>query len=183
MKKYLSRIFTFAALFLSALAPLSAETKADAQSFADSGKLRGDTAAVVAKGDEKPASAIARLKAHESPSGLRIDRDADFAFAAIDVGQRLIAAGKHAEAEEFFREAEKALIKMVKKTPDTATTEKAQYLSKLALIRANYLNNATQAKADLEDAKKLRPDDKYLDGLRDSLGSEHGDVFKEKSKS
>lgn len=140
--------------------------------------LREGMASAIIKGDEKPDKAIARLLAHPSPTGLKIDRDADFGFAAIDVGLRLIAAGKPVEAELFFRAAEKSLDKMVKKTPDTASAEKAQYLGNLALIRASYLNNALQAKSDLDDAKKLRPDDKYLDGLRDTLGSERGDVFK-----
>ena len=34
---------------------------------------------------------------------------ADFALAAIDVGQRLVAAGRPAKAERFFREAEAPL--------------------------------------------------------------------------
>lgn len=179
--------FLLAALCLGALAPLHAqmadvEITASAKVMADAATLRAGSADAIVRGSAKPAETIAKLKGTPNASGLKIDSDADFAFAALDVGQRLIAAGKPTEAEAFFREAEKSLEKMVKKTPDTAESEKVQYLSKLALIRANYLNNATQAKADLDAAKILRPDDKYLASLRDSLGSEHGDVFTEKPK-
>ena len=142
--------------------------------------LRSDAAAAITAGSEKSAPVLARLKAHASPSGLKIDKDADFAFAAIDVGQRLIAAGKATEAEEFFREAEKALEKVVKKTPDSAAQDKVQFLSALAMIRSRYLNNATQAKADLDEAIKLKPEDKHLESLRGTLGKEHGHTFTER---
>jgi len=143
----------------------------------DALKLRSNMIAGIIQGTEKPAAAILRLQANSSPSGLKIDHDAELAFAAIDIGQRLIAAGKPIEAELFFRLAEKSLVIMTNKTPDTAASEKGQYLSHLALIRTHYLNNAAQAKLDLDAAQKLLPGDKYLDSLRSALGSQHGDVF------
>lgn len=182
MKKYLPRIFTLAALFLSALAPLPAGTKADENPFDKVIKLRSDTASGVAIGDEKPAAAIARLQAHESPSGLQIDHDADVGFALIDVGQRLIAERKPIEAEEFFQAAEKLLEAAVKKTPDTAARDKAMFLQNLGFIRSNYLNKGAQAWADLDSAVKLQPDDKYFKESRDRLAQAPNDSAKDKSK-
>ncbi|MDE2107502.1 MAG: hypothetical protein KGL39_60470 [Patescibacteria group bacterium] len=111
---------------------------ASAKAMGDGMQLRGDMAGTVASGSEKPGAAIARLKANASPSGLKIDHDADFAFAAIDVGKRLIAAGKATEAEQFFLEAEKSLSLVVGKTPDTSAQDKAMFLEKLAWIRRRY---------------------------------------------
>ncbi|MBI3884657.1 MAG: hypothetical protein HY302_02850 [Opitutae bacterium] len=162
---------------LAFLAPLSAQLSKEMQ---DGLTLRTAAAAAVINGSERSADAITRLKAHASPSGLKIDRDADFAFAALDVGQRLLAAGKAADAEEFFRAAEKSLDKVLKKTPDSAANDKVQFLSALAMIRARYLNNAPQAKADLDAAIKLKPEDKQLESLRGTLGKEHGDTFTER---
>lgn len=177
--------FLVAALCLSALAPLHAQvTQADvkdaAKVMSDAAVLREDIADSITKGSSLSTDRIAQLKGTANASGLKIDSDADFAFAALDVGQRLIAAGKPAEAEAFFREAEKSLDKIVKKTPDTAANDKVQFLSALALLHARYLNNAAQAKADLDAAIKLKPDDKHLEGLRGTLGKEHGEVFNER---
>ena len=143
--------------------------------------LRTDAAAAILKGSEKSAAAITRLKAHSSPSGLKIDKEADFAFAAIDVGQRLIAAGKPAEAEEFFLEAEKSLDKAVKKTADTEAHDKAMFLAKLAMIRRTYLNKPDQAKTDIEQAIALQPDDGELKKSRERLDQNRGDRFKDKA--
>ncbi len=182
MKKMLPRLLALTALCLSALAPLSAEIKADENPFAQVIKLRGDTATAVAKGEEKPAAAIARLQAHESPSGLQIDHDADVGFALIDVGQRLLAERKPVEAEKFFQAAEKLLEAAVKKTPDTAARDKAMFLQNLGFIRSNYLNKGTQAWADLDSAVKLLPDDTYLKESRDRLADGPGDSSKDKLK-
>lgn len=172
----MAKVFVIA-VFLALLVPLPAQLSKEMQ---DGLTLRNDAAAAIIKGSEKSAAAVARLKAHGSPSGLKLDRDADFAFAAIDVGQRLLAAGKAAEAEDFFREAEKSLDKVLKKTPDSAANDKVQFLSALAMIRSCYLNNAPQAKADIDAARKLKPGDKHLESLRGTLGKEHGDTFTER---
>ena len=107
---------------------LRAQTAPDAKTLTDASKLRGDMADAVGSGAEKTEAALVRLKKEKSPTGLKIDADADFAFAAIDIGRRLLATGKPAEAEKFFAEAEKSLDFVVKKTPDSAARDKAQYL-------------------------------------------------------
>lgn len=156
------------ALILSAT-QLPAQTTPDAKSLTDAVKLRGDMADAVRNGSEKPEIALARLKKEQSPTGLKLDADADFAYAAIDIGRRLIATGKPAEAEKFFAEAEKSLDAVVKKTPDTSARDKAQYLQTRATIRANYLNKLAEGKADLDAAIALAPDDKRLQQLRKLL--------------
>jgi hypothetical protein len=178
---------SLAAFLLGALAPLhavvtDADIQADAKAMADAVSLRADIAGRIANGSANPVASVAKLLTTARASGLKIEADADFAFAAVDIGERLIASGKNLGAELFFREAEKALDRLVKKTPDTAPAEKAQYLSALARIRINFLNNPVQAKADLDAALKLRPADKFLGDLRSSLGSEHGDVFKDQPR-
>jgi hypothetical protein len=141
-------------------------------------QLRRDMAIRVATGTENPAAALTRLRTQASPSGLGIDSDADFAFAAMDVGHRLAAANKPAEAESFFRETEKSLTTMIQKTPDNAARDKAQYLSARANIRARYLSEAVAAKTDIDEAIRLRPDDAYLKQLRVVLASERAEFFK-----
>src|SRR5258707_262865 len=64
---------------------------------ADGMKLRADTAATVVSGEVKPEEAIIALKAHGPSSGLNVEADADFAFAGVDVGRRLVAAHKLVE--------------------------------------------------------------------------------------
>lgn len=167
------------AIFLVLLAPLSAQLSKEMQ---DGLTLRSDAVAAVVKGSEQSAAAITRLKAHGSPSGLKIDKDADFAFAAIDVGQRLLVTGKSAEAEEFFREAEKSLEQAVKKTPDSSAREKAQYLNKLSFVRAYYLNKVSQARLDLDQAIALQPDDQKLRRTKVQLPSDPAEMLKKNSK-
>ena len=96
----------------------------------------------------------------------------------MDVGHRLAAANKPAEAESFFRETEKSLTTMIQKTPDNAARDKAQYLSARANIRARYLSEAVAAKTDIDEAIRLRPDDAYLKQLRVVLASERAEFFK-----
>ena len=139
-------------------------------------------AETVGKGTENSAAALVRLKKEPSPTGLNLDADADFAFAAIDLGRRLIAAGKPDDAEKFFREAEKSLDLAVKKTPDTAARDKAQYLQKLALIRSQYLGKVPQAKADLAEAIRLQPDDQHLRQTRDAVARDQAEHFKDKAQ-
>lgn len=125
-------------------------------------KLRVDTTATVASGETKPEEAITALKAHDSPSGLKIDSDGDFAIAAIDVGRRLIALHKPVEAEVFFHAAEDSLGLVIGRTADSAAKDKVQYLSIRASIRAGYLNKLIEARADLDTAQKLAPENRQL---------------------
>lgn len=140
-------------------------------------KLRQDAVKAIKAKTDNADKTITKLKAHASPSGLKIDKDADFAFAAIDIGQRLLSEGEEKEAEKLFKEAEKSLDAVVKRLPDTAPREKAMYLAKLALIRGKFLNKAREAKADIEAAITLQPDDEYLKQSRDQLASENAQLF------
>jgi len=140
-------------------------------------KVRSAMAAGIVTGSEDADAALARLKGLTSPMGLQADPDVDFGFAAIDVGQRLVAATQPAEAEKFFRAAEASLAAVVQKTPDADAWNKAQYLQQLALIRADYLNNAAQAKTDIEQAIALQPGNKVFKEQRAMLASRHGNLF------
>lgn len=136
--------------------------------------LREDVAKAVREKRDPVAGALARLKAAASPSGLKLDRDTDFALAAVDVGQRLLAAGDPESAEPFFREAEKSLDAVIEKTPDNAARDKAAFLQKRAWVRSRFLGKPKDAKADLEAAIRLRPGDKPLQQQREQLVTEHG---------
>ena len=186
MKNYSLRVLLSAALSIGAFVSLPAQTietkEADPvdsslQALMAGLKLREEVTAGVMAGTEKVESAIARLKAHASPSGLKVDHDADFSYAAIEVGLRLIAKGYYAEAEKLFQAAETALGVVLAKTPDTAPRDKAMYLQNLSSIRGRYLNNPVQAKADIEAAMVLQPDDKSFQSARDQLVAEHTLTF------
>lgn len=145
----------------------------------DALKVREDMVDDIRRGNKGSKGALAELKALRSPSGLGREADAEVAFAAADVGRRLVAAEKAEEAEEFFREAEKAFEKLIKVTPDTESVEKARLLAELATIRVRYLNAAAAGKANIDAAIKLQPDDVRLQRVRDRLGSGNGAVFTE----
>ena len=149
----------------------------DLVSISDALKLRGDMAAGVAAGTETPADAVIRLQAQTSPTGLKLDADADFAYAAVDIGQRLIASGKPAKAEAFFQAAEISLNSVIARTADTAVHEKVQYLQARATIRANYLKKQTDGRADLDAALQLVPGDKHLQQLRRLIPADPASTF------
>lgn len=138
--------------------------------------LREQAAAAVAQGREKPAAAIARLGVAATSSGLELPADANLAVAATDVGHRLIALRRPAEAELFFKAAETALTAAVK-LPKASAAEKARYLGQRASLRANFLNAPTQAKADIEAAIALQPDDAGLQTARRLITAGRHDVF------
>lgn len=157
--------------------PCAAFAQPDAASLQAALKLRESTARAVKEKTDTVGGAIAKLKAHASPSGLKLDRDADFALAALDVGQRLVADGDPESAEPFFREAEKSLNAVIKKTADSTAREKAAFLQKRALVRSQFLGQAKEAKADLEAALALQPDDEGLKRAQARLRAEHGQLF------
>lgn len=163
----------------SAISPSVADTN---RSLADGLKLRSDAVASIASGESKPEQVIERLKLDGSPTGLKLDPDADFALAAIDVGQRLVTLKKPAEAEKFFHEAERSLEQVLRKTPDSASQDKALLLRKLAFIRSQYLNKVAQAKSDIEQAIKLQPDDKGLKRAKEMLPNDSAELLKNKIK-
>jgi len=184
------QIAFFILLILATAAQLAAQTTAakDTQSadssptelkvLLDAGKLRDDAASSISTGRETPDAVIKRLQTLDSPTGMKIDHDADLAFAVIGVGQRLIVSGKTVEAEKLFLEAEKRLVLAVKKTPDKAAQTKAQFLSRLSFIRAQYLGELVQAQTDLDQAMLLQPNDKNLQQMKAMLLSEHAEQFK-----
>jgi hypothetical protein len=131
--------------------------------------FREALAGAVIGGTTKPADAIAQLKAYPDASGLGINPDADFAYAAIDIGQRLISAGKPAEAGPLFAVAETALDALIQRTPDANAREKAEYLCRVALVRWKYLRNVRQAKRDLDRAILLPGADSYRKQARENL--------------
>jgi hypothetical protein len=163
---------------LALVEQLPAETAAKApptvapdttKALTDALKLRVDMAGAVTNGSEKPDAAIARLQASASPTGLKLEHDADFAMAAIDVGHRLVAMGKPTEAGQFFQKAESSLTAVLSRTLDTDVAGKVQYLANRAFIRAKFLNEPILAKKDLDAALLLKPDDCYLQSLRNEL--------------
>lgn len=145
-------------------------------------KMREESASAVKEKKETAEASLAKLKAHNSPTGLKIDREADFAFAALDVGQRLIAVGEPEAAEKFFREAEKSLDQVIQKTPDSAAQAKAAYLQKLAFVRSRFLNKPKEAKANLDAALVLRPDDQQLKKEKERLVIIHGPAYSDNPK-
>lgn len=165
--------------------PVSSASTPDSQSSANSEESeliaalqwRENLAKLVASQNLSSAEAIAQLRARNSASGLSLEPAADFAFAAIDVGQRLIAATKAREAEPFFLAAEQSLAAVVLATTDRQAREKSIYLRKLALIRGRYLKKPDQAKRDIEQAIVLQPEDKELQRAKDFLARSTAQVF------
>jgi hypothetical protein len=132
-------------------------------------QLRSTLAKSVGSGEKSPKEAIAQLHTNVASSGVPVEADADFALAAIDIGQRLIAANKAAAAEPFFQAAEAALAPLAARTANSDAKTRAMLLRKLSLIRGRYLNKVTEAKADIEQAIALQPEDKRLQQARDEL--------------
>ncbi len=170
----------FASRLLSATTGDKIESATDStfqSAMADALKLQEDTAAAVAGQREKADAALMRIKAMNSPSGLRMaDHDADFAFSASAIGQRLIGLQKRTDALTFFSAAEQALALAVARMPDSSTQDKAMLLQQLAYLRGHYLDQPAQAQRDFEEAIKLRPDDEWLRRARDSFANEHADL-------
>jgi hypothetical protein len=104
MKRLLRPSFARAVLSTLCLAVtgMAQSTAFDTATMTAALSLREDVAKAVREKRDPVAGALARLKAAASPSGLKLDRDTDFALAAVDVGQRLLAAGDPESAEPFF---------------------------------------------------------------------------------
>lgn len=138
---------------------------------------RKDLAASIGSGAATSDAALVQLKTLTLPAGLQGDPDADFANAAIDVGQQLMVAGKPADARKFFLAAEASLTLLIGRTADTAVQAKVQYLSIRAYIRAQFLSEEPLAKADLGAALKLTPGDPSLISLQNLLASQKAQQF------
>ncbi len=141
--------------------------------------FREALAGAVIRGAESSTEAIAQLKARPDASGMGTNPDADFAYAAIDIGQRLISAGKPAEAGKFFVAAEAALDALIQRTPDANAGAKAEYLCRIALVRWKYLNKVRQAKQDLDRAILLPGADAWRKQERENLLRSNAEFGKE----
>lgn len=147
------------------------------QAMTDAYTMRGELADFVTKGTLKAEDAISRLKSQSAITGLPVDRDTDFALGASDVGRRLVAR-KPELAVKFFAAAEQSLDAIVQRTSDASAKTKAQLLCQLALLRCNYLGNATQARKDIDQAIALQPEDRYLQQARGMMASSHAEQFR-----
>lgn len=156
-------------LLILGTAPRLSAQAGSADSMKAAFRLRAETAAALASGQSKPEEALDRLRKANAPMGLHLEADGEFAFAAIDVGRRLLGAGKPVEAEIFFRAAEASLDLVIARAPAGAKRNKAQYLGQRGVIRANYLNKLAEGRADLEAALQVLPDDEYLRQLLNLL--------------
>lgn len=125
------------------------------------------------------ARALQQLRAASKSSGFVQSPDVDQAYAALDVGHRLLAVDRPDAAEDFFRVAEQDFDQAAKRTPPGQAREKARYLRELALVRGRFLNKAAQAKADIDEAIRLQPDDKALKDFRGELARGRGEFFKD----
>jgi len=145
------------------------KTPATVTAFTQAIDLRRELVAAIIAGKQTPAQAFSLLQTAKLPAGYDFGPDAGLAIAAADIGQRLIASGKSAEAEMFFNEAEKSLGTAIEKTKDTDAKGKAELFEQRAFLRATFLNKAPGADADLAEAVKLQPEDKRLQQKRDLL--------------
>lgn len=141
--------------------------------------FRAAMAESVAAAKEYPTAALVRLAKAEELKGLSVEPDADLATAAMDVGHRLVSLGNPAAAEAFFRFADEKLSGLLDK--DKAffgNKERAQYLRFRAHLRGNFLNRPSHARADIDAAIVLQPDDQSLQEARTLLARGHGEDFK-----
>ena len=159
-------ILCVAAVSAAALAQTSSEK--DLLSLV---KFREQVALDVAAGALKAAPALAKLREGKAGVDFTGDREEDFALAASDVGRRLVAKEKRAEAEEFFRAAEVALTSSIaaRKGPD-----KARALAARALLRVQFLGDPDGAKRDVDNALKFAPDDPMLKSVGRTVARGHG---------
>ena len=136
MKRLLRPSFARAVLSTLCLAVtgMAQSTAFDTATMTAALSLREDVAKAVREKRDPVAGALARLKAAASPSGLKLDRDTDFALAAVDVGQRLLAAGDPESAEPFFREAEKSLDAVIDLRFDEVSVPVIDALAVVALL-------------------------------------------------
>lgn len=157
------------------------ETIDPASRFTAAAALRVGLAGEITARQASAQEALERLRAMPAPLGIDEDPDTQFALAALDIGQRLIAAGQPAPAEECLKAAEMALSAALGRTADRNARDKTLLLRKLALLRARYLNKPDQARADIDAALKLAPDDRQLQEFRQVLATEKPQSFKTKA--
>lgn len=123
----------------------------------------------IVAGKHTPQAALELLRGRRNAMGLGHEASADLAFALSDVAQRLLAKGQPEKAELFFKEADQALGQAINRLPDAQAETKAMLLEQRAHIRAEYLNRAQEADADLEKASELQPEDQRVKRKRELL--------------
>jgi len=143
-----------------------------AGAMAEARQFRAALAAEVSARSVTPEEAMERLRTAPTRSGLSLDAEADFATAALDIGQRLVASGHPSQAEPFFRAAEESLAAAVQRMAGSAAREKSMLLQQLAVVREKFLGKRTEAKAALDEAAALDPGNRDLQRKRDELAGE-----------
>lgn len=131
----------------------------------------------VAGGAISAEAGLERLRALASPAGQGLSLDAERAAAATDIGLRLLAARRAEEAAAFFLYADASLTAVIAQTADQDAGKKVGYLTHRAFLRAQFLNQAALAKADLDRADRLKPDDPHLQSARTSLSRDKAADF------
>lgn len=160
------RILVHSAIIALFVATASAQRESPAGADARGAALlagvnfRSGLAREIVAGKATAADGVRLLAGERNLMGWNFVPEFDYALAATDVGQRLIAAGKLAEAELFFFAAEKALTPAIENAREDG--EKSDLLAQRAFLRANFLNKRAEARSDLEAASKLKPDDVWL---------------------
>lgn len=140
--------------------------------------IRADIANNTSDNNTEATRAIAALHATNNPSGLGIPADGNFAFAAIDVGRRLMVMHRRIAAEAFFHAAEASLNAVINRTPDSSPQDKAQYLEARALIRIEFLNQLADGRSDLDAALRLTPDNQRLRQLSRQISADPAATLK-----
>ncbi len=132
-------------------------------------RFREEVAGALLKGDENLESALKRLRGNPAPTGQGLSRETEYAFAVVEIAQRLGAAGRLVEAESLFREGEQALGAALGNLRSDDIHERVLVLRKRAMVRSYHLGKGSEAKADFEEAIKARPNDKTIVRQRDLL--------------
>lgn len=144
----------------------------------EASRLRGDLVNSIVRGEQDPATALNRLRQHPKVLGVKADVEADFAVGAVEIGHRLAALRKGKESIAFFRAAEASLSSLIARAGKGASHDLVQYLQIRASIRANNLNMPNEARADLDEAIKLAPDDKFLVQQRRLITADPAAMFR-----
>ncbi len=134
-------------------------------------RLREQIAAEITTSKSSAPATLARLRTPGAIPSVVGDREEDFALAAGDIGRRLLAAEKPAEAEEFFRAAEVALTAALAKAQGK---ERARPLAARALLRARFLGNPDGGKKDIAEALEIAPEDEGLKATARNVARGHG---------
>lgn len=132
--------------------------------------LRAELAHRIITGMDKPETVAERLKSERSPVGLDLDVRTERGLAAVDIGHRLVAAGRPEAGEVLFKAAEEAFGEALAALPERDSGgQKALLFEKRGQIRAEFLGKIDSAKTDFDEALRLRPDDRRLQSLRDTV--------------